>query len=120
MAVPGGTGNGLAKSVLFECGEDFSAINATYVAIKGSLRPIDLSIVETPGKKQYSFLSFAWGLISDIDILSESMRYLGETRLYVAAVYFIAQKRVYRGRLSYIPADVSSTSEKVRIHLPVL
>ena len=33
VAIPGGTGNGLAKSVLFECNETFAAINAAYVAL---------------------------------------------------------------------------------------
>ena len=51
------------------------------------------------GKSHISFLSLAWGLVSDVDILSESMRYLGESRLYVAAVYFMIRRRYYNGRL---------------------
>ena len=105
VAIPGGTGNGLAKSVLFECDETFTPVNASYVALKGIDRPLDLSLVETKTQKQYSFLSLAWGLISDIDILSESLRFWGETRLYIAAVYFIVQKKMYKGKLSYIPVD---------------
>ena len=34
-----------------------------------------------------------------MDILSETMRYLGETRLHVAAVYFMVRRRYYDGRL---------------------
>ena len=105
VAIPGGTGNGLAKSVLFECDEAFAPINAAYVALKGTHRNLDLSLVETKASKQHSFLSMAWGLISDIDILSESLRFWGETRLYMAAVYFIVQKKIYSGKLSYVPAD---------------
>lgn len=51
------------------------------------------------GKSHISFLSLAWGLVSDVDILSETMRYLGETRLYIAAVYFMIRRRYYDGRL---------------------
>ena len=45
VAIPGGSGNGLAKSVLFESSEEFSATNATFVALRGSPRPCDLSLV---------------------------------------------------------------------------
>ena len=72
-------GNGLVKTILHECGESFSAINATFVAIKGQPRPVDLSCVHlSSGVRMMSFLSLSTGLISDIDILSESMRWMGE------------------------------------------
>ena len=95
-----GTGNGLCKSALFECGEEYSAINAAFVALRGRPRPMDLSRVETPNSTNHAFLILGWGLISDIDLLSESLRCMGEARLHAAAVYFILQRRMYRGRLS--------------------
>lgn len=98
--IPGGTGNGLAKSLLFESGEDFSVVNAVFLALKGTVEAVDLSLVQTRSKSYKSFLLLGWGLISDIDLLSESLRWMGEMRLYVAAVYFIMRKRFYRGRLS--------------------
>jgi len=98
--IPGGTGNGLAKSVLYACHEKFGPLNAAFVAIRGHPQPLDLSVVTTSdGVEHMSFLSLSWGLISDIDILSESMRCIGELRLYVAAVYFILKRRYYSGRL---------------------
>jgi len=100
--IPGGTGNGLAKSILFASDEPYSAVNSAFVAIKGTPSPLDLSSVQTTKEKHVSFLSLGWGLISDIDILSEGMRCLGEMRLYLAAVYFIASKRKYRGKLSMV------------------
>jgi len=69
---------------------------------------MDLSVAQTRTKSQYSFLMLGWGLISDVDILSEFMRFLGETRLYVAAAYFIMAKRLYHARLSMLivpPSD---------------
>lgn len=36
--VPGGTGNGLVKSLLFESGEEFSVVNAVFMALKGELQ----------------------------------------------------------------------------------
>ena len=98
--IPGGTGNGLAKSILFESGQQYNATNATFTTIKGTPHPLDLSrVVTRSGQVHYSFLILGWGLISDIDILSESMRFLGELRLYLAAVYFIFRRHRYKGRL---------------------
>lgn len=106
----GGTGNGLTKSILHECDEDFSPENATYVALKGTPVPFDLSYVETANYKHYAFLILGWGLISDVDILSESMRWMGEPRMTVAAVYFVLARRLYPGRLSMF-TGVNSSSQ---------
>ena len=113
--VPGGTGNGLIKSILFECGQELSAINAVFMALKGTTEVIDLSLVQTRSHTYRSFLLLGWGLISDIDLLSESMRYLGELRLYIAAVYFVIKKRFYRGRLSMFTGD---SGDQCPISLP--
>ena len=106
--VPGGSGNGLIKSLLFEVGEDLSVINAVFMALKGTNEPMDISIVQTKSHTYRSFLFLGWGLISDIDLLSESMRRLGEMRFYLAAVYFILKKKYYRGRLSMYTCGTDS------------
>ena len=98
--IPGGTGNGLAKSVLFECDDEcYSAKSATFLAIKGSSSPFDLSEVATTTETKYAFLSMSWGLISDLDIRSEWMRCIGEIRLHLAAFYFMLRRKQYQGRL---------------------
>jgi sphingosine kinase len=98
--IPGGSGNGLAKSVTFESGEDHSVTNSVFVAVKGKPAPLDLSFVQTATRTFLSFLLLGWGLISDVDILSESLRWMGEIRLYIAALYFVIARRIYRGRVS--------------------
>jgi sphingosine kinase len=100
MPIPGGTGNGLVKSILYETDEDYSVTNATFAALRGTPAPMDISYVYTRTQSHYSFLLLGWGLVSDIDILSETMRCIGEPRIYIAAVYFILRKRQYRGRIS--------------------
>eukprot|EP01041_Mallomonas_annulata_P011506 gene11506-24050_t len=103
--IPSGTGNGLVKSILFESNEKYSIINAIFVAIKGKPSAIDLSTVTTLNHSYTSFLLLGWGLISDIDILSEPMRWMGELRLYLGAIRFILEKRLYNGRISILPPN---------------
>lgn len=43
--IPGGSGNGLIKSILHESGEEYSPENAMFVAIRGKSAPLDLSQV---------------------------------------------------------------------------
>ena len=126
--IPGGSGNGLVKSILFECNETYSVESATFVALKGTNRHMDLSLYQTKNGNYHSFLSLAWGLVSDIDIQSEPIRWMGETRFALAGLYFIAKRMVYKGCLSFIPACSqtknsnlsSSASHSVNIELPLL
>jgi diacylglycerol kinase family enzyme len=111
--LPGGSANGLVKSLLFESGEDYSIINAVFVSIKGIRQNMDLSLVQTSLKNYNSFLIFGWGLISDVDILSESLRWMGETRMTVAAVYFILKQNKYRGRLSMYTGKTNDDNNKL-------
>ena len=52
----------------------------------------------------YSFLSVAWGIVSDADIESERLRALGGARFAVMGLFRIIKLRTYRGRLTYLPA----------------
>ena len=84
--------------------------NTLHVA-KG--RPVSMDLVRfTCLNRQiyYAFLSFGWGLMSDIDIESERLRFLGEARFTIWSLYRAANTKKYQGTLSYLPADkVNST-----------
>jgi sphingosine kinase len=41
--IPGGTGNGLVKSILDHAGEEFSVENAAFLAAKGRVTRMDLT-----------------------------------------------------------------------------
>lgn len=85
-----------------------------------------------PRQKIYSFLSVGWGLIADIDIESEGLRFIGGSRFVLWSIYrsignyyhsieiqslslilfisifsffFLPVPKTYRGRLSYLPID---------------
>eukprot|EP01042_Synura_sphagnicola_P019190 gene19190-24278_t len=60
------------------------------------------------------FLHVAYGLISDIDILSEPYRRLGEARFTLMAIRLILAKRSYRARVSILPYDGGAPGRPTR------
>ena len=100
--IPGGTGNGLCKSVLAAKGESYNPLNAAFAIAKGKQQNLDLAAVTQNDKEYYSFLSLAWGLVSSIDIESEKIKFLGAYRFDVYAVLLISLLRTYRGRFTYL------------------
>jgi sphingosine kinase len=101
--IPGGTGNGLCKSILESAKEGYDPINAAFIIAKGRQQGFDLATVTQNGQKSYSFLSLAWGLISDVDIESEKLKFLGALRFDVYALMLLSLLRTYRGKFTYLP-----------------
>ncbi|PSB11402.1 sphingosine kinase [Pleurocapsa sp. CCALA 161] len=101
--IPGGTGNGLCKSILESARESYNPLTATFMIAKGKQQSFDLASVTQNGQEYYSFLSLAWGLISDVDIESEKLKFLGALRFDVYAVMLLSLLRTYKGRFSYLP-----------------
>nr|XP_021144341.1 sphingosine kinase 1 [Columba livia] len=108
--LPGGSGNALAASINYYAGNDHVAkkkllTNCTFILCKGLHTQMDLvSLSMASGKRLFSFLSFGWGFISDVDIDSEKYRRLGNARFTLGTLQCLAKLRVYQGRLSYLPA----------------
>ena len=49
--------------------------------------PLDLARVWTSDQKQHwAFLLLGWGLIADVDLLSEPLRWMGEARFTVVSI----------------------------------
>ncbi|XP_066472102.1 sphingosine kinase 1 [Tiliqua scincoides] len=118
--LPGGSGNALAASLNHyaknhPCVKEELLVNCTYFLCKGLHSPMDLvSLWTASGKRLFSFLSFGWGFVSDVDIASERYRKLGSARFTVGTFQLLTTLQVYKGRLSYLPAEEpSSTSEIV-------
>ncbi|XP_037804984.1 sphingosine kinase 1-like [Penaeus monodon] len=103
--IPGGSGNGLASSIAHWQGEPYLAnpvLVSTLNQVYGRVSPMDLVLVQTPeGKKTLSFLSLGLGLLSDIDIESERLRSLGETRFVIWAIARWANLRKYKATVSF-------------------
>ncbi|XP_006018367.1 sphingosine kinase 1 [Alligator sinensis] len=114
--LPGGSGNALAASINHYAGNEPAIreellTNCTYILCKGLHTPMDLVSLRTAsGKRLFSFLSFGWGFISDVDITSERYRKLGNARFTMGTVQCLAKLEVYKGRLSYLPVGETSAS----------
>ena len=87
--IPGGTGNGLCKSLLTAAGENYTPLNAAFIIAKGRQTNFDLAAVTQNNKRYHSFLSLAWGLVSDIDIESEAIKFFGAYRFDIYALLLI-------------------------------
>ncbi|XP_051004497.1 sphingosine kinase 2 [Acomys russatus] len=108
--LPCGSGNALAGAVNHYGGFEPAVgvdllLNCSLLLCRGGSQPLDLlSVTLASGSRCFSFLSVAWGFLSDVDIHSERFRALGRARFTVGAVLGLATLHTYRGRLSYLPA----------------
>ncbi|KAM4534802.1 sphingosine kinase 1 isoform 1-T1 [Fundulus diaphanus] len=119
--LPGGSGNALAASLhhysqsppawneelLLSCG---------FMLCKGLVGPLDLvSVHLASGQRLFSFLSFAWGFVADVDIESEKYRHVGAIRFLMGTLVRLASLRVYQGRLAYLPAKEEPKPQKENV-----
>jgi hypothetical protein len=113
-----GTSNGFATSITHHSRERYGPIDETYLICKGLVVPTDLSSYATTSHSYTSFLTFSWGIIADVDIESERIHFLGESRFDLWAVVRVLFLRRYRARLSYLSsatpiANLPALSEPV-------
>jgi len=109
--IPGGSGNGVAKSVLAASQEPYSPTAAAFLIVKGFHRRVDLLAARVGASGEaspanapvFGLLSSSWGLVSDIDFESESMRCVGGARFTLQALACLAAPREYSGTLAFVP-----------------
>lgn len=99
--IPAGTGNGLCKTILDLSGEPYDPISAAFLIAKGKIRPLDLILTEQKNRQYYGFLSLSWAFISDVDIESDKLRYLGSLKNDIYALIRMLSLRTYKGKLSF-------------------
>ncbi|XP_042328469.1 sphingosine kinase 2 [Sceloporus undulatus] len=118
--LPCGSGNAVAAAINFNAGFEQTLgqellTNCTLLLCHGGVSPLDLvSVTTSSGSRSFSFLSVAWGFISDVDIESEKYRHMGSARFTLGTMVRLASLNTYRGRLSYLPAPDSGG------HRPIL
>ncbi|XP_028928915.1 sphingosine kinase 2 [Ornithorhynchus anatinus] len=108
--LPCGSGNALAGAVNQHGGFEPALgldllLNCSLLLCRGARAPLDLlSVTLASGTRIFSFLSVAWGFVSDVDVESERFRPLGPARFTLGTALRLASLHTYRGRLSYLPA----------------
>ncbi|GAB4831289.1 hypothetical protein Ancab_005303 [Ancistrocladus abbreviatus] len=117
--VPAGTGNGMAKSLLDLVGDPCSAFNAVLPIIRGHKQSLDVATISQGKTRYFSVLTLMWGLVADIDIESEKIRWMGSARFDIYGIQRILQLRKYHGRIHFVPAPgfdthVEQTSQKAQ------
>uniref|UniRef100_A0A8C5BGJ6 DAGKc domain-containing protein n=1 Tax=Gadus morhua TaxID=8049 RepID=A0A8C5BGJ6_GADMO len=101
--LPCGSGNALAGSINHNAGYDMCLrepllLNCCFLLCRGGVRPMDLvSVTTSPGpshngriaspRRLFSFLSVAWGFVSDVDIESERCVCVCFSSLFLKANY---------------------------------
>ena len=136
--MPGGSGNALNCSLLrqlnqphqdgrYKLGEEYSSKNICNGAKSGKKIGFDLIEVETPEKRCISFLGVTIGIVADVDIGSEIIRFLGFMRSYLLVAYKILVPRVYHAKVSYLPLGKDESGKFIpvkptdpKIYLPPL
>lgn len=108
--IPGGSGNAFAKSILHAAGESYGVLDAAFLIAKGRTQPLDLMAVSQPRQPpRTSFLSLSGAIVADIDLGSESLRFLGGLRFPVYTVYCLLNPRPLCAEISYWPATASTS-----------
>lgn len=100
--IPGGSGNGLARSICHQTREPYfpqPTLAAALSAVRNQHTPMDLVRIETKSQIMFSFLSCGWGLLSDIDIESERLRAIGGQRFTVWSLARLLTLRTYGGKV---------------------
>ncbi|XP_059364052.1 sphingosine kinase 2-like isoform X2 [Carassius carassius] len=136
--LPCGSGNALAGSINHCAGYDMCLrepllLNCCFLLCRGGVKPMDLVSVTTSPctsstsnqngpppapRRLFSFLSVAWGFVSDVDIESERYRGLGSARFTLGTLVRLASLRSYKGRLSYLPPAMVNPSPDAPPQLP--
>jgi len=102
--IPGGTSNGIHKNVVHFSGEKYGVEAAAYLICKGWTKNMDLIEVEgefMQNEKIYCLMMMAWGIVADVDISSEVIRFMGNARITIFSLLRIIQDPGYRCKLVF-------------------
>lgn len=97
--IPAGSGNGTCLNLLgIEEGLDVAF--ATLNAIKGRPMSIDLLSILQSGKRSLSFMSQCVGLVADLDLGTEHLRWMGSNRFLWGFLRGVITAKAYRFKIS--------------------
>ncbi|KAJ7219297.1 ATP-NAD kinase-like domain-containing protein, partial [Mycena pura] len=102
--IPAGTGNGLSLNIL-GVADGFDVCAAALNVVKGLPMNVDVFSLTQDGKRTISFMSQAMGLIADLDIGTENLRWMGEARFTYGLLRGLIQFKPCPVQLSYKAAE---------------
>ncbi len=94
--IPAGTGNSLMHD--FNC---LDPNNAAKWIVKGYTKKIDLAEIKMEHKIVYAFNIVGWGMITDINLRADGVRWMGENRYTYSALMEIMSHKQRHAKLSF-------------------
>ncbi|KAF9075253.1 ATP-NAD kinase-like domain-containing protein [Rhodocollybia butyracea] len=98
--IPTGSGNGLSLNLL-GIEDGFDVVAAALNAIKGSPMHVDVFSVTQSGKRTISFMSQALGLMADLDVGTDNLRWMGSSRFTYGLLRGLIRFKACQVQLSY-------------------
>jgi sphingosine kinase len=98
--------------------EKYHPLESTFIICKGHSDKMDLSMYHTSANSYLSFLTFSWGIIADIDIESEMIRFLGVLRNDIWALWRVLFLRSYKAKFSYLLSQDQETTQTISQGFP--
>jgi len=95
-ALPGGTSNAYLFNMLKRRNLKFDLTSSIFMIMKGNVENWEGIHIVGQTLNVKSFLFFNWGIIGNVDINSEMLRFLGELRYDVYGIYAILRYKQYR------------------------
>ena len=86
--LPGGSGNSVMHHLKY-----LNLQDACHSIVQNQIIDIDIMQIKYDNHIEYSINMLGWGMVSDIGILAEKLRWLGPVRYNVASLYYILNKR---------------------------
>lgn len=86
--IPAGTGNSFLYG--FDCHTPEDAVSRI---LTGTTRPVDVAQVSLGEKTLYAFNIIGWGMVTDVLVQSERLRWLGENRYTIASAIEVLKGR---------------------------
>ncbi|KAF9483786.1 hypothetical protein BDN70DRAFT_873404 [Pholiota conissans] len=114
--IPTGSGNGLSLNILGP-EEGFDVLAAALNAIKGQPMKVDVFSVTQGGRRSISFMSQALGLMADLDIGTDNLRWMGETRFLYGLLRGLVKYKSCPVQLSYKVAEKDKLKMAVEVSL---
>ncbi|MEW5299419.1 MAG: hypothetical protein WDW36_002437 [Sanguina aurantia] len=100
-ALPAGSGNGLAGSTGL-----WDPVTACFAVTRGRCAPLDIaSVLQLPHTRYFIFLSLVFGVMSNLDIGTEHLRWMGEIRFTLGGLKEILSGAMYHAHVTYLPAS---------------